>query len=123
MNISRAFIGLGLLCLVIGMGFGMWMGANQNFQFADAHAHWNLLGFVTSTLYGLIHRSHPQLARSRLAWPQFGLHAVGVLCAGPGVMLAVAAHNDTLAMIGGVLVLLAALTFLAMFVTAKTEPA
>ena len=123
MNISRAFIGLGLLCLVIGMSFGMWMGANQNFQFADAHAHWNLLGFVTSTLYGLIHRSQPQLARSRLAWPQFGLHTVGVLCAGPGVMLAIAARNDTLAIIGGALVLLAALTFLVMFLTARAEPA
>jgi hypothetical protein len=123
MTLSRLFIGFGLTCLVIGMGFGMWMGANQNFQFADAHAHWNLLGFVTSTLYGLIHRTHPGLAKSRLAWPQVGLHMVGVLCAGPGVILAISAHNDTLAMIGGVLVLLAALTMLWMFLTNKADPA
>jgi hypothetical protein len=123
MRISQAFIGLGLLFLIVGMGFGIWMGIRQDFQFADAHAHWNLLGFVTSTLYGLVHRTHPAMAKSRLAWPQFWLHIVGALSVGPGVMLAISAHQDTLVIIGSVLVLLAALTFLAMFLTAKSEPA
>jgi hypothetical protein len=123
MRISQAFIGLGLFFLIVGMGFGIWMGIRQDFQFADAHAHWNLLGFVTSTLYGLVHRTHPAMAKSRLAWPQFGLHIVGALSVGPGVMLAISAHQDTLVIIGSVLVLLAALTFLVMFLTAKSEPA
>lgn len=123
MRISQTFIGLGLAFLIIGMAFGIWMAFRQDFTFADAHAHWNLLGFVTSTLYGLVHRTHPAMAKSRLAWPQFGLHIAGVLAAGPGIMLAVAARQDTLAIISAVLVLAAALCFLWMFMTAKADAA
>lgn len=123
MRISQLFIVLGLTCLLVGMVFGFWMAANQNFQFADAHAHWNLLGFVTSTLYGLVHRAFPRLADSKLAWPQFALHAVGALATGPGVMIAISSGRDTLAMISGGMVFLAALTFLWMFTSLKAETA
>jgi hypothetical protein len=120
-RISQLFIVLGLCCLLVGMGFGFWMAANENFTFADAHAHWNLLGFVTSTLYGLVHRAYPRLSDSQLAWPQFALHAVGALATGPGVLIAIATGRSFLAMISGVMVFLAALTFLFMFLTAKAE--
>ena len=62
MRVHVVFIGLGLIFLVIGMAFGMWMGINQDFQYAAAHAHWNLVGFVTSAIYGLTHRAYPKLA-------------------------------------------------------------
>ncbi len=68
------------------MGFGIWMGIKQDFAYVDAHVHWNMLGFVTSSLYGLVHTQPIRsLGASKLAWPQFWLHAVGVLCAGFGV--------------------------------------
>jgi hypothetical protein len=123
MRISQLFIVLGLTCLLVGMSFGFWMAANENFEFADAHAHWNLLGFVTSTLYGLVHRAYPRLAESKLAWPQFALHAVGALSTGPGVIMAIATGHSNLAMISGAMVFLAALTFLWMFISQKTEAA
>src|SRR5689334_9825928 len=87
MRIDTAFIGIGLIFLFLGMSFGGWMGASEDFQFADAHAHWNLLGFVVPTLYGLIHRSYPELRRSRLAWPQFIGHFIGVLIFVPGLFV------------------------------------
>src|ERR1700744_3805339 len=99
MRIDVAFICLGFVLLLCGMTFGMWMGAQEAFQYADAHAHLNLLGFVLPTLYGLLHRSYPGLARSRLAWPQCIMHFVGVLIFVPGIVIATVGNNPAAAIV------------------------
>ena len=117
MRIHVVFIGLGLIFLVVGMAFGIWMGMKQDFQFADAHAHWNLVGFVTSTLYGLIHRAYPKLADSRLAWPQCIVHVVGVLIFAPGIIVAVATDQPIGAIVGALMILTGALMFMFIYYT------
>jgi hypothetical protein len=117
MRVHVVFIGLGLIFLVIGMGFGVWMGMGHNFQYADVHAHWNLVGFVTSTLYGLIHRAYPRLATSPLTWPQCIAHVVGVVIFAPGIFLAISAHQEIGAIVGAALILLAALMFMWIYFT------
>jgi hypothetical protein len=112
MKVHVVFIGLGLIFLVIGMAFGIWMGITQNFQYLDAHAHWNLVGFATSTLYGLIHRAYPKLATSRLTWIQCILHVAGVLIFAPGIILVVTTRNEIAVIIGSMLILAAALMFM-----------
>lgn len=111
------FIGLGLVFLVVGMAFGIWMGITKNFQYADAHAHWNLVGFVTSALYGLIHRAYPKLAESRLTWPQCFVHVAGILIFAPGIILVVATGQEIAAIIGALLILTAALMFMFIYYT------
>jgi hypothetical protein len=118
MRIDVTFIGGGLIFLICGMAFGMWMGAHEDFQFSDAHAHLNLLGFVVTTLYGLIHRAYPSLARSRLAWPQCIAHFVGVLIFVPGIVAITLVSNQIVVIVGSVIVTLAALTFAFVFFTA-----
>jgi hypothetical protein len=59
-----------------GMALGIHMGIAQDFTLAPAHAHLNLLGWVTMTLYGLYHRGAPQDARA-LRWVQVGLGGAG----------------------------------------------
>jgi len=117
MRAHVVFIGLGLIFLVIGMAFGVWMGIAQTFQFAPAHAHWNLVGFVTSTLYGLIHRAYPKLATSRLTWIQCVTHVAGVLIFAPGIILAVTIHNEIAAIVGSLLIVAAALMFMWIYFT------
>src|SRR5258706_14857076 len=117
MRVHVVFIGLGLIFLVVGMAFGIWMGINKDFQFADAHAHWNLVGFVTSTLYGLIHRAYPKLADSRLSWPQCIVHVVGVLIFAPGIILVVATGQELGAIVGALTILTAALMFMFIYYT------
>jgi hypothetical protein len=121
MRIPVAFIGIGLIFLICGMAFGMWMGATENFQFADAHAHWNLLGFVVPTIYGLIHRAYPNLARSRLAWPQCIAHFVGVLIFAAGLVVVIRTGNPSVVIPGAILVLLATLTYAVLFLTSNRE--
>ena len=117
MRVHVVFIGLGLIFLVVGMLFGIWMGITQNFQFLDAHAHWNLVGFVTSTLYGLIHRAYPKLATSKLTWVQCVLHVVGVLIFAPGIVLAVTVHQEIAAIVGSLFIVSAALMFMWIYYT------
>ena len=117
MRVHVVFIGLGLIFLVIGMAFGMWMGMTNNLQFAPAHAHWNVVGFLTSAVYGLIHRAYPKLAESRLTWPQCIVHVVGVLIFAPGIILAITTRQEIGAIVGGVLIILAALMFMWIYFT------
>ena len=117
MRAHVVFIGLGLIFLVVGMAFGMWMGVAHHLEFAAAHAHWNLVGFVTSCLYGLIHRAYPKLAESRLTWPQCILHVIGVLTFAPGIVLAVLSNQIIPAAAGGIMIILAALMFMWIYFT------
>ncbi|MGL5008578.1 MAG: hypothetical protein ACRC6I_01745 [Paracoccaceae bacterium] len=73
---------------ITGMALGIHMGIAQDFTLAPAHAHLNLLGWVTMTLYGLYHRGAPQDARA-LRWAQVGLGGAGfpVFTGGLGVYL------------------------------------
>lgn len=75
-----------------GMTLGIHMGIAQDFTLAPAHAHMNLLGWVTMTLYGLYHRGAPQDARA-LRWVQVGLGGAGFLVFAGG--LAVYLHTGT----------------------------
>jgi hypothetical protein len=117
MRVHVVFIGLGLIFLVIGMLFGVWMGITKNFQYVDAHAHWNLVGFVTSTLYGLIHRAYPKLAASKLTWAQCIVHVVGVLVFAPGIILVVTTRQEIGAIVGSLLIVAAALMFMWIYFT------
>ena len=50
-----------------GMALGIRMGMAQDFALAPVHAHLNLLGWVTMSLFGLYYRGASQM-RGRLAW-------------------------------------------------------
>jgi cbb3-type cytochrome oxidase subunit 1 len=79
MAISKNFLVIGGLYLLVGIGFGMYMGASQDVNMTPVHAHLNLLGFVLMTLFGLLYRVMPELAGSTLAKVHFWLHQIGVL--------------------------------------------
>lgn len=113
------FIIAALLCLLVGEGFGIWMSQDTaRFSLHPAHAHLNLAGFVTLTLYGLIHRAYPQLAAAKLAPVQCLLAILGPVIMAPGIIIAINSgdQNVTFAIIGSLGVLLGTLLFAIMFV-------
>lgn len=68
----------GALAALTGMSLGIRMGIMEDFQLAPVHAHINLLGWVTMTLFGLYHRG-VQRSRNGLAWTQVCMAALGFI--------------------------------------------
>jgi hypothetical protein len=62
-----------------GIIMGIYMGLAEDFTLAPSHAHLNLLGWVTMSIYGFYHRAAVSRPR-RLDWVQ-------VLCGGLGFPL------------------------------------
>ena len=87
MNISNAFMRLGVLTLIGGMALGIWMGTTENFTLRPVHAHVNLLGFVAMMLFGLFYRTFPEAGRSKLAFSHFTLFVLGFLVQVPTLTL------------------------------------
>jgi hypothetical protein len=110
--IAAAVSALGGMCL------GIWMGMNEDFTLAPVHAHINLLGWVTLSLYGLYHRGVERRA-NRLAWAQVGCAALGMplMTGGLAAYLATGAASGRFIIAGSLLVLLGMALFVAVLVT------
>lgn len=113
-RIDIVYVLIGVLYLIVGVVFGMVMGIKQDFQLAPVHAHINLVGFVSHCLFGVIHRAWPSLRASALAIVQFWLFVLGTPIFVIGIAVAILTNNDILTGIGGVLIFVGALLFLAM---------
>jgi len=66
---------------IMGIGLGTYMGASGDHVLIPVHAHFNLLGWVSLALIGLIYRQFPKAGSHRLATVQFWMHNVGLLVA------------------------------------------
>lgn len=102
------------LYFVVGVVLGMVMGMANLFQFTSTHAHVNLLGWVSMTLFGLIYHAFPSLTENILAKVHFWLHNIGL----PIMLLGLVAfglRNNTLGIplmaVGGVLIVIATVIF------------
>ena len=118
MRYDVIFIVAGLICVLCGMGFGIWMGVQADFTYAPAHAHLNLVGWVTLTLYGLIHRAYPALAAAKLAGVQMLLAILGAASVPFGIIQAISSSHEApvAAIVSSIVVIVAALLFTIMFV-------
>lgn len=118
-------MGVAYFCFIIaasaglgGIGLGIWMGIAHDFTLAPVHAHINLLGWVTLSLYGLYHRG---VARtdSRFAWAQVGSAALGFLMLTGGMTLLIGAQVEAflpVAILGALLCLVSMALFLAILI-------
>jgi hypothetical protein len=93
-KLSQRWILAAITYFVIGIGFGVYMGASGNHAQFTVHSHISLLGWASMGLTGLLYRSFPAAAKSRLAAWHFWLYQLAV----PVTLLAVAAlhagHKD-----------------------------
>ena len=105
------FIIAGSLFALGGMAWGIQMSISQDHTLASAHAHNNLLGFVTLTIYGVYYRLVPAAAATRLAVIHFALAFVAALITGLGIALAILGTTEIIAIIASLLTILAMLIF------------
>lgn len=114
-RLDRNYILLGLVWVVAGMVFGIWLGASNHLNYANSHAHMNLLGFVTSVLFGLLHWAYPGLGKSRLAFWQFAIYQIGVVLLVIGKILVDGGTQTHFLEIGSLVTIAGAALMLVMF--------
>ncbi|HSV79058.1 MAG TPA: hypothetical protein VLK85_07595 [Ramlibacter sp.] len=73
-SISSLFMRLAVVWFIAGVTLGLVMAASQNHSMAPVHAHINLLGWVTMTLFAAFYRNWPAAAMSPLARWHFWLY-------------------------------------------------
>jgi hypothetical protein len=80
------FIKIAVIYLVLGVALGLYMGMTTQFTLTPVHAHFNLLGWASLALCGLVYAAFPAAAETRLAKWHFWLHNLGL----PPLMIALA---------------------------------
>jgi cbb3-type cytochrome oxidase subunit 1 len=77
-KVSHLFFRAGILFLIVGIGLGLIMSISQQHDVIGAHAHINLLGWVTSALFGGYYALNPAKAEGMLPRVHFWLYTAGV---------------------------------------------
>ena len=93
-KVSAAFFFTGTVCLLIGMCWGIHMGASENMVTMPAHAHLNLLGWVTLSIYGTFYALTRQTLVARLAWANYAASTLGLVVMIPSLALFLSHGND-----------------------------
>lgn len=86
-RISEYYFRAAILFLIVGIGIGISMSISQNHNVIGAHAHINLLGWVTSALFGGYYALNPAKAAGRLPLIQFVVYTLGVVAMGASLYL------------------------------------
>ncbi|MET0598542.1 MAG: hypothetical protein ABWZ57_11815 [Mesorhizobium sp.] len=91
--VSRLYFRTAILFLIAGICVGLHMAMSQDHSVAGAHAHINLLGWVTSAIFGGYYALNPAKAERRLALVQYGIYTTGVAVMAPALLLMLAGNS------------------------------
>jgi hypothetical protein len=121
---DRKYLLWALVYAVIGMCLGIFMGVSDDHGQRPTHAHINLVGFVLSFGYGVIHKLWLRQPNPKIANIQFVVHQTGavVMITGLALLYGNFAPREQVGPVLGIAsitVLLGALLMLYMVVKAK----
>ncbi|MFD0711696.1 cytochrome-c oxidase [Paenibacillus sp. GCM10027626] len=108
------FIKVSSIYLILGLTIGYIMGVADLFQFTSLHVHVNLVGWVTSALFGIIYTIFNSSQYSRLTKVHFWLHMIGFPLLVLGMYFIIEgqeAIGGPLSGLGGALVIVGAVLF------------
>ena len=120
-NIDRYFLGSAIICALVAMAAGIAMGVKEDFTFVSAHAHLNLVGWVSLTLFALAYRSDI-VVRDSLAVVHFFVATAGAIVLPIGIMLVVSYQQPIVAIVGSLLTIGSMLIFAANFLRQRKQP-
>lgn len=86
-KVSEYYFRTAILFLIVGIAIGIHMSISQNHNVIGAHAHINLLGWVTSALFGGYFALNPAKAVGRLPMIQYFVFTIGVAIMGGSLYL------------------------------------
>ena len=86
-QVAQLFFKTAVVFLIIGIAMGLQMSISGNHDVIGAHAHTNLLGWVTSAVFGGYYALNPAKAESRLAVVHYWVYTIGVAALVPTLYL------------------------------------
>lgn len=78
-QVSQLFFKSATILFLLGIIMGLQMGLSGDHSAFPAHAHLNLLGWVSSAIFGTYYALNPAKAAGRLPMLQFIVYTVGVV--------------------------------------------
>ena len=86
-NLAQLYFRTAILFLIAGISVGIYMSMSGNHAVVGAHAHINLLGWVTSALFGTYLALNPAKANGLLPRLQYLVYVLGVIVMGASLYL------------------------------------
>lgn len=109
-SVARNFLLTSAVYGVLGMAIGLYMAGIESFKYSPVHSHLTLFGFVSMAIYGLAYQTG--IAKNDLwAAAHFWVAAVGAAVFAGGEALAIGGSTIAIAVVGSLLVFLAAIQF------------
>jgi len=111
---GKYFIRVSSIYLILGLVIGYFMGISNLFQYTSLHVHVNLVGWVTSALFGIVYTIYKSPKYSKMVKIHFWLHMIGVPLLVLGMYFIIAgmeAIGGPLTGLGGALVIVGAVLF------------
>ena len=76
-NLSNWYFRIAMVYILVGVTLGNIMGASGDHSLFPLHAHINLLGWVTMSIFAFFYRLNPAAAATKLAKGQFWVFVAG----------------------------------------------
>ncbi|MBK1793913.1 hypothetical protein JHL21_05320 [Devosia sp. WQ 349] len=99
--VSQHYFRIAVIFLIIGICFGLYMSISTDHRFTGAHAHLNLVGWVTSALFGIYFALNPSKATGQLVRAQFWIFVIGVVIMTLALALLLAGNAAMVPLVAG----------------------
>ena len=122
-KVSDLFFKTAVVWLILGIGAGLQMAISGDHGAFPAHAHINLLGWVTSAIFGGYYALNPAKAARKIAMIHYGLYNVGLVIMLPALYLMLHGGNtaiEPVVAVGSLIVAAAVLVFAFVVFTSGT---
>ena len=122
-RVSELFFKTATIFFLVGIAIGIKMGISGDHGAFPAHAHFNLLGWVTSAIFGGYYALNPAKAERRIAMIHYGLYTLGLVVMLPPLYLKYAYGMDAVEPLLGVgsLIVAAAVLLFAFVVFSSSQ--
>lgn len=100
-NMSQLYFRTAILFLIAGISIGISMSISGNHAVMGAHAHINLLGWVTSALFGTYLALNPAKANGLLPRLQYLIYVLGVIVMGTSLYLMLDGNTAMVPVVAG----------------------
>jgi peptidoglycan/LPS O-acetylase OafA/YrhL len=121
-RVSELFFKTAIVFLILGVAAGLQMAISGDHSGFPAHAHINLLGWVTSAIFGGYYALNPAKAERRIAMIHYGVYTLGLVIMMPALYLMLQGNPALEPIVAGGSLIVAAAVLIFAFVVFSAEP-